>query len=74
MATQKRHPRIKKISWGYKTFTTLNSLEHEIFNRALVKSVLTEQSFSYFLTKTYVVGTQKNRLNETTLLSTKNTC
>ena len=26
--------------------------------------------FSYFSTKTYVVGTQKNRLNETVLLST----
>ena len=25
---------------------------------------------SYFSTKTYVVGTQKNRLNETVLLST----
>ena len=29
---------------------------------------------SYFSTKTYVVGTQKNRLNETVLLSTQNTC
>ena len=28
--------------------------------------------FSYFSTKTYVVGTQKNRLNETVLLSTQN--
>ena len=27
----------------------------------------------YFSTKTYVVGTQKNRLNETVLLSTQNT-
>ena len=30
--------------------------------------------FSYFSSKTYVVGTQKNRLNETVLLSTQNTC
>ena len=30
--------------------------------------------FSYFSTKTYVVGTQKNRLNETVLLSTQNKC
>ena len=30
--------------------------------------------FFYFSTKTYVVGTQKNRLNETVLLSTQNTC
>ena len=27
--------------------------------------------FSYFSTKTYVIGTQKNRLNEAVLLSTK---
>ena len=31
----------------------------------------TENLFSYFSTKTYVVGTQKNRLNETVLLSTQ---
>ena len=29
---------------------------------------------SYFSTKIYVVGTQKNRLNETVLLSTQNIC
>ena len=28
----------------------------------------------YFSTKTYDVGTQKNRLNETVLLSTQNIC
>ena len=30
--------------------------------------------FSYFLTEAYVVGTQKNPLNETVLLSTQNIC
>ena len=30
--------------------------------------------FSYFSTKTCVVGTEKNRLNEMFLLSTQNTC
>ena len=30
--------------------------------------------FSHFSTKTYVVGTQKNRLHETVLLSTQNIC
>ena len=35
-----------------------------------VKKIL----FSYFSTKTYVVGTQKNCLNETVLLSTNNIC
>ena len=28
----------------------------------------------FFSPKTYVVGAQKNRLNETVLLSTQNTC
>ena len=36
--------------------------------------VRTIKYFSYFKTKTYVVGTQKNRLNETVLLSTQNIC
>ena len=31
-----------------------------------------ENYFSYFLAKTYIVGTQKNHLNETVLLSTQN--
>ena len=37
-------------------------------NIVQVKSV--QQKKSYFSTKTYVVGTQKNRLNETVHLST----
>ena len=41
----------------------------DVYYRTLVKS-----AFSYFSTKTYVVGTQKNRLNETVLLSTQNIC
>ena len=36
--------------------------------------VCTEIFFSYFSTKTYVVGTQKNRLIEAVLLSTQNIC
>ena len=45
-------------------------------NRPLVKSVVPKIKFSYFSTKTYVVGAQKNRLNETVLvlLSTQNIC
>ena len=35
---------------------------------------VTEKYFSYFSTKTYVVGTQKNRLNETVLLNIQNIC
>ena len=42
--------------------------------KPLVKSAYQKQYFSYFSTKTYVVGTQKNRLNETVLLNTQNIC
>ena len=38
-------------------------------SRPLVKSAY--ENKSYFSTKRYVVGTQKNRLNETVLLNTK---
>ena len=36
--------------------------------------VCNKNYFSYSSTETYVVGTQKNRLNETVLLSTQNIC
>ena len=36
--------------------------------------VPTGKLFSSFSTKTYVVEAQKNRLNETVLFSTQNTC
>ena len=39
-----------------------------------LKGCVTENYFSYFSTKKNVVCTQKNRLNETVLLSTQNTC
>ena len=44
-----------------------------LYIRALVKSVCQNIIF-LFLNKTYVVDTQKNRLNETVLLSTQNMC
>ena len=43
-------------------------------NQAFSKVCVPKIYFSYFSTKTYVVGTQKNRLNETILLSTQNIC
>ena len=52
--------------WGPKTNVKLDGSEN-IHNFTL------KNYFSYFSTKTYVVGTQKNRLNETVLLSTQNT-
>ena len=40
----------------------------------LVPQRVSENYFSYFSTKTYVVYTQRNCLIETVLLSTQNTC
>ena len=45
----------------------------QYINRPLKKSAY-QNYFSYFSTKTYIVGTQKNRLNETVLLRTQNIC
>ena len=44
----------------------------QIWCRTVVKSAYQKKQVSYCSTKTYVVGTQKNRLNETVLLSTHN--
>ena len=41
------------------------------FIRALSYDCVPNNYLSYFSTKTYVVGTQNNRRNETVLLSTK---
>ena len=41
-------------------------------NNADLRSVCNSKSLSYFSFKTYVVGTQKNSLHETVLLSTQN--
>ena len=42
--------------------------------QAFSKESVPEKYFFHFSPKTYVVGTQKNRLNETVLLSTQNIC
>ena len=44
------------------------------YNRALVKSAYQKKYFLISQSKTYVMGTQKNRLNETVLSSTQNIC
>ena len=49
------------------------SLYYNIAHTDVQIRVRTENDFSHFSAKTYVVGTQKNRLNETILLSTQNT-
>ena len=46
-----------------------SSLEHQKYMLKLIDRKYSQ--FSYFSTKTYVVGTQKNRFDETVLLSTK---
>ena len=50
-----------------KTFGKENIHNFEYFK-------IIKNQFSYFSTKTYVVGTQKNRLNEAVLLGTQNKC
>ena len=66
----KRFNREQKVKKYHKLFTWHISLSE---NRPLVKIeklYFCENYISYFLTKTYVVGTQKNHLNEMVLLST----
>ena len=46
----------------------------KLCNQAPRLEFVTENYVSYFSTNTYVVGTQKTRLNETVLFSTQNKC
>ena len=66
----------KKIIAGFNEVFLLSSLHGEgvggIEGRCRYSN--TRNYFAYFCTKTNVVGTQKNRLNETVLLSTQNIC
>ena len=57
------------ISIEYVGISICSKKEPEYNSRALVKSV---KKHSYFSTKIYAVGTQKNSLNEMVLLSTQN--
>ena len=43
-----------------------------VYSKILQQALIDKSGFFYFSTKTYFVGTQKNRLNETVLLSTQN--
>ena len=54
-------------------FSVLYIHDHTFPGRPLEKRAYLKIS-SYFSTKTYVVGTQKNCLNETVLLNTQNIC
>ena len=48
--------------------------ELQMFQKTSRQMYVTENYFSHFSTKTFVVGTQKNRLDETVLLGTQNIC
>ena len=45
-----------------------------VIEKIFLEEIVIENYFSYFSTKAHVLGTQKNHLNETFLLSTKNIC
>ena len=47
---------------------------HTLYGKRWEACIDVLNEISYFSTKTYVVGTQKNRLTETVLLSTQNIC
>ena len=67
----------KKIidNFTFKNFANLPVIQFAPqYNRLTDMSDKFENHFSYFSTKTYVVSTQKNGLNETVLLSTQNIC
>ena len=59
---------------GHPELIGIDSIPHILHIQAPRYGCVTKNYFSYFSMKTYVVGTQKNRLIETVLLSTQNTC
>ena len=58
-----------KVEGGYIGLRCIVDWRH---SQALSYKCIPTNYFSHFSTKTYVVGTQKNYLNETILLSTQN--
>ena len=65
------HPPPRPVSTPYQSF---KQFEFTLVTQAPRLECVLEKCFLYFSSKTYVVGTQKSRLNETVLLSTQNTC
>ena len=49
-------------------------MEETVRDQAPRLKCVSENCFSYFSTKTHVVGTQKNRLNEMVPFKTQNAC
>ena len=52
----------------------ISRTKHNSVRQASRQERIFENYFSYFAIKTYVMGTQKNHLNEMVLLSTQNKC
>ena len=65
---------IKEYEDTVKLQNGIDRLKARVRNPGLKLRVRNENLTSYFSTKTYVVGTQKNRLIETVRLSTQNMC
>ena len=63
-----------KLTFSKTSFKNIINLLNGLDSDQVQHYVVLENYFLYFSTKTYVVGTQKNRLNERVLLSTQNTC
>ena len=59
---------LKFITFPVPTFKTVALIQ------SFSQECVPKKYFSYFSTKTYIVGAQKNCLNETVLLSAQNTC
>ena len=64
------------VVWCIRVYTIslLIKVKWLTMTHASRKECVFENYYAYFSTKTYVVGTHKNRLNDTVLLSTQNTC
>ena len=61
----------RSVSTPYQSF---KQFEFTLVTQAPRLECVLENYFLYFSSKTYVVDTQKSRLNETVLLCTQNTC
>ena len=65
-------PISKQNVWWHITHITLKQLVYLINSRPPDEEWIIENYFTCFSTETHVVETQKNRLDETSLLSTQN--
>ena len=78
LGSRVKHSTTEPLCSLYVLFTHTTKLKGKTYcndlNGASRLECVLENYFLYFSSKTNVVGTQKNRLIETVLLSTQNTC